>query len=438
MELLVREYLRTHSFRQLEEEHGVAARPNSLHDKFSLNYDMVTAKPGDRVSEQCRGLVLRPVDAIPVKGWEDAIVGYTEVLAWPMERFYNHGDVNAAAIDWSDKGLRVYEKLDGTMIVVYWDELHSKWYAATRAVPEADHPMNGDLDPMTFSDLFMLALRKTRENAEGRVLPWAKCSLCGVSHDEAAHPDLPCPKDDVTPHDWSVVDGYDKIVHLNKELTYVFELTSPKNRVVVRYEVPRVTLLAVRHTQTGREFDIETIRLEHVQRPLTWDFKNVSSLEAFVDNADPAKLEGAVVCDSRFRRLKVKNKTWIMSSRAKDMVMVSQRSAMRVVVSGKLDDVLPLLEPAIAEKLVTMNEQAHAYFASVDKRFAALYADAGNNRKHFAEQVLLSGDWHTPYFIMLDKKAGSTFQWLQKLYTSQKLTDGTLDIILSRMVVSTV
>lgn len=438
MGLLVREYLRTHSFRQLEEEHGVCARPNSRHDKFSLNYDMVMAKPGDRVSEQCRGLVLRPVEALHVTGWEDVIVGHTEVLAWPMERFYNHGDSNAATIDWADRGLRVYEKLDGTMIVVYWDPSHARWYAATRAVPEADHPMNGDLDPMTFSDLFMCALRETREAAEGRPLPWARCSMCGVQRDEAAHPDLPCPKDDVTAHDWSVVDGYDRIVHLNKELTYVFELTSPKNRVVVRYDEPRVTLLAARHTQTGRELAIETMRLEHVRRPMTWEFKDVLALEGFVDRSDPAKLEGAVVCDSRFRRLKVKNKSWVLSSRAKDMVTVSRRSALEAIIMGKIDDVLPLLEETIAEKLLTMNDQARAYFVSVDRKFAMLHADAAGNRKHFAEQVLISDDWPTPYFNLWDKKAPTTLSWLQRLSTAQKLTSTMLDTILARMVVSTV
>ena len=407
MELLVREYLKTHSFKQLEEEHGVCARPNSRRDKFSLNYDMVMAKPGDPVSEQCRGLVLRPVEQLNADDWEDVVVGHTDVLAWPMNRFYNHGDFNAAKIDWTDVSLRIYEKLDGTMIVVYWDPLHAKWYAATRAVPEADHPMNGDLDPMTFSDLFFNALRSTREATSGEPITWE-------------------------------VDGYDKVVHLNKELTYVFELTSPKNRVVVRYDVPRVTLLAARHTQTGKEIAIETIRLEHVQRPATWDFKDVLALEAFVDCSDPASLEGAVVCDSRFRRLKVKNKSWVLSSRAKDMVTVSRRSALEAIIMGKIDDVLPLLEESIATQLLTMNDQARTYLSSIDKKFAELSADAAGNRKHFAEQVLLSNDWATPYFMLWDKKAATTLQWLQKLSTAQKLTNAMLDVILARMVVSTV
>lgn len=62
MDPLVKDYLLTHSFRQLEEEHGVCTRPNATFDKFSLNYDQLLVKNGDPIAEQCRGLVIRPCD----------------------------------------------------------------------------------------------------------------------------------------------------------------------------------------------------------------------------------------------------------------------------------------------------------------------------------------------------------------------------------------
>ena len=50
-------------------------------------------------------------------------------------------------IDWSDPGLRVYEKIDGTCIILYWDADANQWHAGTRSVPEADLPINaGKLD----------------------------------------------------------------------------------------------------------------------------------------------------------------------------------------------------------------------------------------------------------------------------------------------------
>ncbi len=344
MEPLVKAYLTRRTFQQLEDEHGVCARFSSDGSKASLNYDMILIKNGDQLAEQCRGMVIRPTQ-FPFHtfgdDWKSAVVGEVDILAWPMNRFYNHGDVNGAAVDWSDPDLRVYEKLDGTCMIVYWDPLQKRWHAATRSVPEADLPIRKDhmeIGDMTFSELFFRALRLTREAMEGQALDWE-------------------PSD------------FDQVVHLNKELTYVFELTTPFNRIVVKYDVPRVTLLAARHTASGKELPIESLNtLNKVGRPKTWNLRSPAALEAFVNSADPALLEGAVVCDSAFRRLKVKNKAWVLSSKAKDLVTVSRRSALLAIIQGEIDDVLPLVEKDIAVELTRMQCALAEYMRSIDRR----------------------------------------------------------------------
>ena len=123
MDLLVTEYLKTHTFQQLEDEHGVCARKSSDGSKYSLNYDMIMVKSGDKLAEQCRGLIVRPWSWLGLvtagEDWKNHVVGDTTTLAWPMDRFYNHGDAAGAQIDWSDPALRVLEKLDGTMVILY-------------------------------------------------------------------------------------------------------------------------------------------------------------------------------------------------------------------------------------------------------------------------------------------------------------------------------
>ncbi len=403
MKPLIVDFLRTHSFQQLEDEHGVCVRFSDDGSKFSANYDQILAKNGNPLTEQCRGMVLRPTQFkkdMFGEDWKDATVGDVEVLAWPMNRFYNHGDPAAVEIDWSDPGLRVYEKLDGTMIVVYWDPLHSKWFAATRSVPEADLPIfagHMEIGDATFSDLFMRALIETRGD-----VTWA-------------------------------VDGPDKVVHLNQELTYVFELTSPYNRVVVKYDAPRVTLLAARHTTSGQELRIEDIRMEHVQRPKTWELRDPTALAAFIDSADPAVLEGAVVCDSRFRRLKVKNKAWVMSSRAKEMVSSSPRAALECIIQEKLDDVIPLVEKDIGEKMLVMQSEFMSWCKRLDARLTEFKAEATGSRKRFAEQVMLSGDWTAPYFQLWENRAPDALSWVRKMSAAEKLHSTSLDIILNKM-----
>lgn len=426
MQPLVIEYLQKHSFAELEEEHGVCARPSMSLDKFSLNYDQIHTKNGDRLSEQCRGLVVRPK---AWKAWKalfehditwllhagvlakDApwrrttFMSGFDVLAWPMNRFYNLGDSSAASVDWSDTGLRVYEKVDGTCIILYWDPEQCRWHAATRGVPEADLPIyKGHLEigDTTYSQLFMKALVATREATSGSKVDWD-------------------------------VDGYDKAVHLNKELTYVFELVSPWNQMVVSYTEPRAYLLAARHTATGNEVPIESLRLEHVLRPRTWPISDGVSLAAFVDSADPSKLEGAVACDSAFRRVKVKNKGWVLASRSKDTVTASPRSALECIIAGKADDVVALVPVDVGDRLLRMQWAYSRYCRSLDASFVAFKAESCGLRKEFAKRVMSSGDWPAPYFGLWEHAASDAAAWFESALARGKLSPAALDAILSRL-----
>jgi hypothetical protein len=353
-------------------------------------------------------MIIRPhkfADLAATHDWKNAVVGDVDVLAWPMNRFYNHGDAAAAVVDWSDPGLRVYEKLDGTCMIVYWDPMHERWYAGTRSVPEADLSIRKDhmeIGDMTFSELFLKALRATREASEGKVLAM-----------------------DPT--------GFDQVVHLNKELTYVFELTTPYNRIVVKYDEPRATLLAARHTASGEEISIESLRLQHVNRPKTWELRSPAALTAFVNAADPALLEGAVVCDSQFRRIKVKNKAWVLSSKAKDLVTVSRRSALLAIIKDEIDDVILLVDKDIADELLKMQGELREYLLTIDHNFADFKARANGSRKDFALMVTSSGAWSPPYFNMWEGRATSALEWTQNAAVSGKLSDNTLDAILGKL-----
>lgn len=442
MKPLVIDFLKTRTFQQLEDAHGVCARMSNDGSKVSLNYDQLSAKSGDPVAEQCRGMVVRPTEwdwaAFRDSDWKNACVGEVELLAWPMNRFYNFGDPAGADVDWAHPSLKVYEKVDGTCIILYWDPIHGEWHAATRSVPEADLPINAgnlEIGDTTFSQLFLKALIVTREESEGAALGWKRCTLCGVQHDEAAHPDLPCPTDDRSAHNW-VVDGPDKVVHLSKELTYVFELVSPHNQIVVAYPEPRVYLLAARHTQTGKEIPIETLRLDHVRRPKTWEIRDVVTLSAFVDSANPAELEGAVACvqvGDHFRRLKVKNKTYVLAHRAKDTVTSSARNALECVILEKVDDVGPLVPADVHGRLLRMQTAFVAYCRCIDARVAAFKLAANGSRKAYAEQVKASGDWSAPYFNLWENRSKDAREWFTNACKNGKLSATSLDTILERL-----
>ena len=403
MKPLVCNYLVTHSLANLEEEHGVKARWNASGDKFSLNYNQIKIKNGDLLAEQCRGLILRPGNANVASNSDK--IGETIVLAWPMNRFYNYGDPAAHDVNWKDPDLHVYEKLDGTMIIVYWDAKHKRWYAATRSVPEADLPIQvGDMvmENMTFYDLFMNALVATCENVTGNKFDCA----------------LNDPGD---------------VIDLNKDMTYVFELTTPMNRIIVKYDEPRVTLLASRNVYSGDEIMLSDIHITGVRYPQVWNIASPTALDAFVNSADPVDLEGAVVIDSMFRRVKVKNKAWVLSSRAKDLVTVSKRTALRAIINGEIDDIIPMVEDDIASQLNELRAALIKYDEHVHDVFIDWAEQAGDDRKTFAGFVNASDEWATPFFQIYNKKGDGLIDWLQNEEKRGRLHSTTLESLLERI-----
>ena len=126
-----------------------------------------------------------------------------DVVCYPFRKFGNYGEPYIDDIDWNTA--RVLEKVDGSIMKVYWYD--GRWCLATNSTINADNTPVSNTDK-TFGGLF-------REAAENQGL------------------------------DFDVLD---------KNKTYIFELTSPYNKVVVDYgETPKIWHLGTRDNITGQE-----------------------------------------------------------------------------------------------------------------------------------------------------------------------------------------
>jgi hypothetical protein len=391
----LRDFLLCNSFKDLYEMYGVAARPSKDVSKWSLNYDQIASKPGCPVASVCRGLVIRPKTQVTD---ENQVVGDFDIVARPMDRFYNDGESCAARIDWPTA--RVEEKLDGTMILLYWDNVKLEWCVATRSVPEADvsfgDPPGSPLLENTFSNLFWYSLVQTLS--------------------------VTFPEEDCL--EWTA--------GLNTQFTYIFELTSPLNRVIVKYDDYRVTILAIRHTEIGQYHEPGYTLAYSVPTVNKWSLKAAADIHEFVNKADPAKLEGAVVVDKNYNRLKIKSKAWVLASRAKDSVTMSKRNALQCIIDGQIDDVIPLLDTHVSEYMVKLKDNFHNLCKSLDGVFQSFSLNHVD-RKEFALAVQSSGLWQAPFFALYSGKAKNVLDWLRQLSKNDKLTPTMLDTILSEI-----
>lgn len=322
-------FLKTDSLADLE-KHGIYARWSTRNPKkFSLNYDQIEAKDADPLSQECRGLVLRQDH-----GGSPGSPGAYTVLAQPFRRFFNLGAGSAPAMDWSTT--EFYDKLDGTLCIVYFDpELRDVtdamtkegWCVATRSVPDADIASVG---AQPFSTMF-----------------WEHHGLPGGAWD----PDE----------------------------TYLFELTGPGNQIVCVYDAWQVSHLATFNRITGKE--------THTGGLTGRRFENIDAAIAYVHAQPGIRFEGFVARDAHGNRVKIKNQDYLAV--AKSLTIAgSDAGLMLLVLNQTADDVLAFLPAPRRERLVAFEVSFTAWLGELHALVDQLKAEVDpGNRKEAAMRV---------------------------------------------------
>jgi hypothetical protein len=187
------------------------------------------------------------------------------VVCWPFDKFFNVQEQYAADIDWNSA--RVLEKIDGSMIKLFWYK--GAWRFATSSTCDAGNaPVPGYKD-LSYADI----INKAENIAE---IPFDK---------------------------------------LNKDYTYVFELVSPFTQVVIRYDVTFLFFLAARNNKTGEELDTELLQF---RRPRSFVLKSMNEcLDAALalNKGDEIEDEGFVVVDGKHNRVKIKSPSYVAMHR---------------------------------------------------------------------------------------------------------------------------
>jgi hypothetical protein len=402
MSLLVQQFLENHSFRELQEQHGVYASFSKSGHKWSLNYDQIEAKESDPIAQESRGLILACENGVSLhtycpevdgkQMYDPVCPGKTKILAFPMKRFFNEGQGSAAAVDWSDPSLKIFEKLDGSLIIVYYDWFTQAWAAATRSVPEADLLMDNGL--FTFRGLFEKAVQDT----------------LGLS--------------------WQ-----DFTAKLDKHVTYCFELTTPYNQIVVKYPECRITLIAARDLPLGLEIPTDITTFDWLPRARTYKLNNVQEVLEWVSTLNPLEHEGVVVMDSQFNRVKVKNANYLALNKVRDSLATSERNCVELILAEKDDDALTVLPEEIANNLKQIKAGVVAAIKQYDEAYQQALAQATainpGDKKTFAILVTQNKKfWTAPFFSMFDGKASSMRDFIQKNKKEGTWPDSFLDKML--------
>ena len=93
----------------------------------------------------------------------------------------------------------------------------------------------------------------------------------------------------------------DKLSGLDPDVTYLFEIIYPENRIVVSYDEEELVLLGAIHTQSGQELDPSDLRDLGFRQPKEWKDETLDDLPR-----DTRNFEGYVVKFQSGLRVKVK------------------------------------------------------------------------------------------------------------------------------------
>jgi hypothetical protein len=288
-----------------------------------LKYNQLTSPMADPLVRQCRGLILDEA-----ADWN--------VVAYPFDKFFNYGEERAAPVDWSTA--RFYEKLDGSLMYLYWYD--DKWHVSSSGNPAA----SGSVWPhgFTFADLFWETW-----NSLGYQFPWGK------KHD----------------------------------VTCIFELMTPHNRVVVRHSKPRLVFIGARSNNDFREYPVEPISSICGWKCVPhWTFPSLSECFNQCKSLNPIEQEGFVACDRNFNRVKIKSDQYVLLHQMK--CQVTPRSLLDLARRNEGDELLTHFPEYRADY-----EPYRELFVDLTRQIECNYGviQGIESQKEFAAQALPTG-----------------------------------------------
>ena len=323
-----------------------------------LKYSQIDSDFNDEIVRECRGLIID-------KNLNPVCV--------PFYKFGNYGEPYADNIDWITA--KVEEKIDGSLIKVW--NYGGKWIVSTNGTifankanigSDTDSEITVDTTYSNFGELF-----------------------------EAA----------------AVQVGLD-IASLNPQYTYMFELVSPYNRVVVPYELIDLYHIGTRDNITLKELEVDI----GIKKPKTYQCNNLSDLIEMASKLRYCE-EGYVVKDADYRRIKVKSPAYVSVSH-----LISGMNEKRLLELLRANEVCEFLTyfseyKRYIETLRLKIDCLVEYLDNIiqEKIFSVHY----ETRKEFAAMATKT-KYPAFFFIYYDGKVKTPQEWIWSL-TNDKIIE---------------
>ena len=244
-----------------------------------LSYSQLNSDFTNPIVRECRGSIFKIVD------------GQFKCVCMPFYKFANYGESYADTINWREAV--VMEKIDGSLIKIWWDDV---WHVSTNNTIDAYKAYLGNYPGLSFGHIFNMTL--------------------GYKSDELLK--------------W-----------LNKDYVYMFELISPLTRVVVPYKEYYLYYLSSRNMKTFEESlytdEWDVMASFGIRRPIRYPASSLNDCIKLVESFGK-DMEGLVVSDNQYHRIKVKSPEYLIAAHAANNGVMGLSTALDLIRREAVDD----------------------------------------------------------------------------------------------------
>jgi|TARA_B110000908_G_scaffold83444_1_gene99873 hypothetical protein len=271
-------YLESYTLEDLTAELGIKVAQNDKYpDLYCLNYCQIKSPKANPIVRECRSLVLE-------KSW-----GTFKVVSRSFDRFFNYGEAGAGDAE-NINEMTAHEKVDGSLVGLFF--YNGEWLYRTRSMimPAEDMMIMGGVD-LSWKNLI-----------EETVLEPADVRLLDVMS------------------------------------TYIFEVVSPENRVVTRYDGRKAYLLAKRNNSTG-EYTPSFIHCWHTPKSFKFDtYENCLIAAKELRDLN----EGYVLYQNGVPSMKIKNPAYVAAHHLRGENALTPRRVIDLIAMNEHDEYLSI------------------------------------------------------------------------------------------------
>ena len=314
-----------------------------------FKYNQVESDFSNPIVREARGIIFKE--------------GYWEVpVCHPFDKFFNVGESNADLLDWPTT--MVTQKIDGSLIKLWHNDNH--WHVSTNGMIDAHQACYSNVESCNFRELFEEALENNN-----------------VTFEELTS-------------------------EMEPGFTYMFELVSPKTRVVIPYDKTDLYYLGLRDNYSNAEMPFYSVNFSlkiptKVKKPAVYSLHSVTECLKAAQNL-PWNEEGYVACDINCNRVKIKSPQYVLAHYGRNNNNVTNETLVGVAISGEQEEFLTYAND-YKEALQKVTDAIKKFKNDCVEALNNVKSKTYNDRKEYALEVQKYPENIRPYlFINIDKE----------------------------------